>query len=84
MKNAMAEARRKQPFEPFGLRMVGGMVEQVPHPESVYTTPGRSRSCVWTNREGVPVFLNEMLVESVRPAENGRVRRRKMHPGGHR
>jgi hypothetical protein len=84
MKQAIAEAPRKQPFEPFEVEMVGGMVYHVPLPEFVYTTPRRSRSCVWTKREGVPVLLNEMLVESVRPAENGRVRRRKMHPGGHR
>jgi len=77
MKQAIAEAQRKEPFEPFDIEMVGGMMYHVPHPEFVYITPGKSVYFVWTSNEGVPVALNSMLVASVRPSKSSQGRRRK-------
>jgi len=68
--NAIREAVRTRPFQPFRLRLVGGRGVLIPHPEIIAVGPNGRRVVVFNPDESMSI-LEPLLILSLETAAAG-------------
>jgi len=57
---------KQQPFNPFEIVMVDGRVFRVRHPDFLLVPPPRGQYVVVVDEEGLPEYVNTLVISSVR------------------